>query len=208
MILDIHTHNKGANANSIINLSVEEYAEFNRSDRLYSIGLHPWHIGENTDKSIELLTKFAENKNVVAIGETGIDSLNGNAPLFQQLLIMKRHIEISERVAKPLIIHNVKAHDIIISLRKEFSPSMPWIIHGFRNKPSVAKMLINAGCYLSFGKFFNEESLISTPDNRILAETDDADIEINDVVCRLSDAYGKDIEQIILRNTAELFLQP
>ena len=205
MILDIHSHNKIAGKHKIVNLSPENYIAIDKPNQFYSIGVHPWNIDHDADKMLDILVSVAHHENIIAIGETGIDLVKSSAPLFRQLIVFKRHIELSELLQKPLIIHNVKAHDIIIGLRKDLKPSMPWIIHGFRNKPSVAKMLIDAGLYLSFGEKFNIDSLQITPNERILAETDESGSSIDEIIAKLTDASKKNIRELVIQNAKLIF---
>ena len=198
--LDIHTHHPAPQPMAVISASIDN---FNPIDgQLYSIGIHPW----DTDKQVSIqmwqkLEELAQLPCVVAIGETGIDKLKG-APLYRQLYILNRHIQISEKLKKPLIIHDVRAHDVIVGLRREMSLSQKWAIHGFRYKPTVAKMMTDAGIFLSFGETFNPDSLISAPVSLILAETDDSSLSIQEIISNLSSAYGQDITPLIAKNTS------
>lgn len=198
--LDIHTHHPAPQPMAVISASIDN---FNPIDgQLYSIGIHPW----DTDKQVSIqmwqkLEELAQLPCVVAIGETGIDKLKG-APLYRQLYILNRHIQISEKLKKPLIIHDVRAHDVIVGLRREMSLSQKWAIHGFRYKPTVAKMMTDAGIFLSFGETFNPDSLISAPDSLILAETDESSLSIQEIISNLSSAYGQDITPLIAKNTS------
>lgn len=121
--------------------------------------------------------------------------------MFRQLLVFKRHVEISESVRKPIVIHDVKGHDVIVGARRDLAPTQNWAIHGFRRKREVAAMLLRAGCWLSFGAEFNPDALRATPEDRILAETDETPVTIEEVITRLSAAYGKDLTETIAANT-------
>lgn len=205
MIKDIHTHNLSSSGEAIISLSPREYVEKMNPDSLYSIGIHPWFINAYSMSEVELLARLTNNANVVAIGETGIDLVRSSVALFKQMQIFRRHIEISESANLPVIIHNVKAHDIICGLRRELKPLQPWIIHGFRGKPTVAKMLLDCGCSLSFGEHFNPESVKATPTDRLFAETDESSLNIDEITAKLSEVAGKDLTSTIKVNAARLF---
>lgn len=149
----------------------------------YSVGIHPLSYRHVTAESLRLLSALAAEPNVVAIGECGLDPniplQDGVAPLSRTQIIsgqtelLRIHFELSERLGKPMILHIVKAFPEIITLKKLWKPTQPWIIHGFRGKPQLAAELIRHGFYLSFGRRYNPESLQSTPVGRILRETDD-----------------------------------
>ena len=48
----------------------------------------------------------------------------------------------------------------------------PWIVHGFRGGPALARQLLDAGFDLSFGLRYNKESFDITPTERRYRETD------------------------------------
>ena len=201
-ILDIHTHHNAPQPQGIIAVSPDAFMPV--AGQLYSVGIHPWDTAkEITRQQWNLLEEAAQSDQVAAIGECGIDLTKG-APLFRQMQVMKRQIDLSEKIGKPLIIHDVKAHDVIIGLKKELKPRQSWIIHGFRGKPTVAEMLVRAGLYLSFGERFNPESLKKTPREFILAETDESPLTIMQVIDGLAAVAGADIKETVERNTENI----
>lgn len=196
-LLDIHTHHPAPQPQAVISVSPRDFSPV--EGQLYSVGFHPWD-GVPSPEDLALLDDIAAHQQVVAIGECGIDPLKGG-PMFRQLLTFRHHVELSEQLHKPLIIHEVKAHDVITGLRRDLSPLMPWAIHGFRGKPTVAAMLLNAGLWLSFGIRFNAESLAIVPPDRLLAETDEAPVEITEVIAALSEAAGTELTGVIESST-------
>ncbi|MBD5357930.1 MAG: hypothetical protein HDR88_13130 [Bacteroides sp.] len=197
-ILDIHTHHAVPQPEGIVCVSPEVFSPVD--NQLYSVGIHPWHIADATDEIWEKLEIALENPQVVALGECGIDIPKGG-PLFRQMQVFKRHIDLSEKIGKPLIIHSVKGQEIIIGLKKEFNPVQPWLIHGFRGKPTIAKMYLDAGIYLSFGELFNPDSLKSLPSEFIFAETDESTLTIEEIIARMSMARDTDMTETIATNT-------
>ena len=197
--LDIHTHHQAPQPQAVVSVSLSDFNPL--PGQFYSLGIHPW----DTEKEVsaeewQKFEKIAELPCVVAIGECGIDKLKG-APLFQQMLVMKKQIDISEELGKPLIIHDVKAHDVIVGLKRDLQPSQNWLIHGFRGKPSLAKMMTDAGIYLSFGEKFNKETPSTIPEGMILAETDESELSIQEIIRNISEFTGKDMTEIIALNT-------
>lgn len=204
MIIDIHTHKLPASPQAVTDISnliiSGEKVDFNE-DCLYSAGIHPWNSSALPDEQVwQRIEEFASLSCSAAIGECGIDLPKGG-PMFLQLQIFQRQIDISESLHKPLIVHCVKADDIICGLRRDLHPSQPWAIHGFRGKPQAALQLLRSGCYLSFGANFNPDTLRSVPRDRILAETDDADLPIEQVISRLSECVGEDLTETIADNS-------
>ena len=197
IIKDIHTHHKAPEPEAVVSTGIADFCPI--EGQLYSVGIHPWDTaGFMVDK--EKFETIASNHLVVAIGECGIDKIKG-APLFRQMQIFRYHVETSEKLKKPLVIHDVKAHDIIYGLNRDLNPAQKWMIHGFRAKPSVAKMMTDTGIYLSFGEYFNEETVKAVPENLILAETDESSLSIDEIIARISSVRGEDMEQKIIENT-------
>lgn len=178
MKIDIHTHHAACQAGT---LSIRNLTSGDATDTAphCSIGLHPWHIGGNWMAATEEVRRKASAKSILLIGECGLDKLHKNASLELQQEVFLRHIEISESIGKPLIIHCVKAFDEIIAIKKMMHPSQPWIIHGFRGKPQQAQQLLDNGFHLSFGEHFNTESLmLAYESNRLWLETDESNLDI------------------------------
>lgn len=199
-IVDIHTHRAAPYPEAVISVRPEEFNP--AAGQLYSVGIHPWDTAADVPEATwEALERAALHPQAVAVGEAGIDLIKGG-PLFRQMLVFKRQAEISEKTGKPLMVHCVKAHDIITGLKKELNPRQPWLVHGFRGKPTVAKMLTDAGLLLSFGALFNEETVRSAGEEFILAETDESPEPIDNIIARLSEARGRDLKDTVVRNAA------
>lgn len=202
-ILDIHTHHSAPQPRAVVCVTPDNFNPV--EGQLYSVGLHPWiTTGDIPDELWQQLEAAARHPQVAAIGECGIDLLKGG-PLYRQMLVMKRHIELSESIGKPLVIHCVHAHDIVIGLKKDLKPQQNWVIHGFRGKPSVASMFVKAGIWLSFGAVYNDKSVAQVPPGMLLAETDESDMDIEDIITRLSNLAGRDVRSEIERDSM-LFL--
>lgn len=204
MIIDCHTHLAPPRPEAVVSASPAGFAPL--AGQLYSLGIHPWRPEEATEENLSLLARLAETPEVVAVGEAGVDALRGG-PMYRQMLTLRRQIAISESVGKPLVVHDVKAHDVVIGLRRDLRPRQPWILHGFRARPSVAQMMLRAsgGFYFSFGPRFNAETLRAVPRDRVLAETDESAAGIEAVIAALSEALGEDARPTVAANAARVF---
>lgn len=208
MILDIHTHHDAPQPHGIISLRFTGSGCELMPDQNYSIGVHPWDSDmELSDGFWEEFEALARMPQIVAIGECGVDVAAKRMPMFRQLNIFRRQVELAERLRKPMVLHDVKAHDIIVGLIRDLRPLQNHVVHGFRGKPQVAEMLLRAGCFISFGALFNPETLRNMPDDRILAETDEAPYTIEHIIERLSEARGKEMKETIERNTVRFLTQ-
>lgn len=180
-LIDVHTHDLTAPAPSII--SVEPGAEFIPGKR-YSVGIHPYTLGSGVAPDAERLRADAARPEVVAIGETGIDRLKGGS-IERQLELLRVHIDISEQLGKPLIMHVVKGFPEVIALRKEMKPRQRWIVHGFRGKPELARELLRHGFDLSLGERFNSRAAAMIPADRLWVETDTSPLSIAEIAARV-----------------------
>ena len=109
------------------------------------------------------------------------------------------------------MIHLVKAVDNLFLCHQHLRPTVPWIIHGFRGKPQLAQQLLNKGFYLSFGTHFNLEAMRSTPNNRLLIETDEREADIDQLCQTLALARcqtNEELRQSLDENVERLFFRP
>lgn len=197
MYYDIHTHNETADSQvvSVVNCmpaptvdGVEEMWLFPAGEHLFSVGIHPWTTREAAPL-LEQLACWLANPRVIAVGEAGVDKAI-LTPLPQQLALFEAQARLAEQVGKPLIIHCVRAWTEILEVRRQVSPRMPWLIHGFRGKGMLARQLIGHGFYLSFGTKFNPEAVREAWPSRLLAETDDTKESIRTVYQRLAEVLS------------------
>ncbi|MCD7710688.1 MAG: TatD family hydrolase [Porphyromonadaceae bacterium] len=143
-----------------------------RPDCRFSVGVHPYECGNVTEEMWQTVVKTASLPQVVALGECGLDA-TCPVPMEQQGELFERHITLSEELKKPLVIHCVKAFDMLISLRRSQHPTQQWIIHGFRGKPQQAEQLCREGFLLSFGYKYNPDTLKQFRPGEVLLESDE-----------------------------------
>ncbi|HOU68740.1 MAG TPA: TatD family hydrolase [Paludibacteraceae bacterium] len=208
MYINIHTHkvDERDDVKCIVNLpsDVKEIPDEGR----FSVGVHPWDVDHLVHAKLSDICRLLQERNVVAIGEIGLDQLSENG-YERQETVFETQIKMANLLQKPIIIHCVKAYNEIV--RYKGTISVPAIIHGFRGKPQLADQLCRAGYFISFGNKFNEESLIQTPTNRLFLETDDdeeADIkEIYERVAALRNCSVEELKKQIERNYEGIFCQ-
>lgn len=138
---------------------------------LFSAGLHPWDVTDSFENQLDILQKLLANPQVLVVGECGFDALKGPSHELQEQAFI-RQVELSEQFGKPMILHVVRDFDSVIRLRKQFKPTQPWLIHGFRGGPAQMNQLYAQGILVSFGLKHNPDALRQVPSNRLFLETD------------------------------------
>ena len=200
LCLDIHTHHPAPQPLAVVSSSISDFQTY--PGQRFSVGIHPWDTADTVpEEQWNKLEELIALPEVVAVGECGIDKLKGGF-MYKQLAVFRRQMLLSEKYKKPMIIHDVKAHDIIVGLKRDYNPTQKWVVHGFRGKPTVAKMLMDVGIYLSYGEKFNPDTPRVVPREMILAETDESSLPIEEIIAALSQNMGENILEIIARNTS------
>ena len=99
-----------------------------------------------------------------------------------------------------------------VRIKKDSSPSQPWIIHGFRKNPELAAGLVSQGFYFSIGKEgVRRQGLLETiPLDKLFLETDeDTELTIEETYREAASTIGIDVELLAERveaNFSRVFL--
>jgi len=184
--IDIHTHRLSSEDGiQILNIFAQDIPN-DEPEYLFSSGLHPWHIGKvNPDDCFRAIEQATEFKNMLAIGECGLDrSISTNFAL--QEMYFQEQIRIAARYHKPLIIHCVRAYSDVIHLKRKTRSGVPWILHGYNSNLDTTLNLIKHGFYFSIGEqLLKNESrhpiFQTIPIERLFLETDDREISIRKI---------------------------
>lgn len=150
-----------------------------------STGIHPWHISGATDPVVveKNLTEALKFENVLFVGETGLDRYR-QTDIGLQTEIFRIHLDVAEKIKKPVILHCVRAFDELFRIREEVRPFQSWIFHGFNSSPEMARTACSMGIHISIGERLAknrkklEAILENVPLSAIFMETDDGDLSI------------------------------
>lgn len=144
-----------------------------------SVGLHPNE--EVTDEPTEEdLVSLAQDKKIIALGETGLDYYRSSGDLSWQHERFRRHIRAAKKVNKALIIHSRQAReDTLRILQEENASTVGGVMHCFTEDWEMAKAAIDLGFYISFSGIVTfpnakeiQEVAKRVPLDRMLIETD------------------------------------
>lgn len=185
-LFDLHTHHNS-----------EEFAIFNQGTAQekalawYSLGLHPWYLKDTWEQDLEEMKSHSKEKYLMAIGECGFDLIKGPLESVQKAAFLAQ-INWAQELGLPIIMHQVKGLHLLQQVLKN-EQELPAIIwHGYNQKSSIGASLLDFPIYFSFGKDLlksgsnAQEFLKICPIERIFFETDDSDIEINQVYAQAS----------------------
>jgi len=160
-----------------------------------AIGIHPHHSADEAHLRATLL-EGAHAPEIVAIGETGIDTKRNFAPIADQVANLEAHIEVAVKLGKPLILHCRSAGDaddaqrlLIKTLkgsaitgaqgRAAFNDRPPFILHSASGSAEYINEGLALGGVVSLsGLVFRpaeratERWVRSIPLDRLLTETD------------------------------------
>lgn len=169
---DIHTHDTSLATSGSAVVSIRP-GDIMLPGGNYSVGIHPWDTSYPVSCAVlRALVAAAHDSRVVAIGECGFDRLRGGDMTVQQA-VFDFHARLAARLDKPLIIHNVRADDMLLAAIRHHRPHPGmWIIHGYRGKPAAATALLRAGFALSIGLRYNPDTAAIIPPERLYRETD------------------------------------
>lgn len=143
-----------------------------------SVGVHPVEL-EGKDPSVDELLKLANDDNIIAIGETGLDYFHVEKESADwQRDRFRRHIAASNQSGKPMIIHTRDAKVDTIKIMDE-EKANAGVMHCFSEDWETAQAALDLGFYISFSgivTFKSADALREVakqiPADRILVETD------------------------------------
>jgi TatD DNase family protein len=195
-----------------------------------SVGVHPDHE-DIEEPTVEELCRLAQEKKVVAIGETGLDYFRVQGNLAWQRDRFRTHIKAAIQSNLPLIIHTRSAaEDTLNIMREEGADKVGGVMHCFTESLDVALEAIKLNFYISFSgivTFKNalelKEVVKAIPLNRMLIETDSPYLapvpyrgKINDPsnvihvaeeIAKLKNISVEEVGQVTTHNFFELFTQ-
>ncbi len=141
-------------------------------------GLHPHDASSMNERTLAQLEALAEEPEVVAIGETGLDYHYDNAPREQQRRSFRLQLELAERTGLPIVVHSRDADEDTAALITEFSGRATGVLHCFTGGDELLEAGLEAGWCVSFAgivtfkRFDAEGQVRRVPSDRLLIETD------------------------------------
>ena len=144
-------------------------------------GVHPHHASEWQASSVERLTHLAQQPNVVAIGECGLDYNRDFSPRPMQRSAFAAQLALAARLNMPVLMHERDAHEDFFDIVKEYRPQLKGaLLHCFTGNRQSLERYIELDLHLGITGWVCDErrgaelaSLVGDiPANRIMIETD------------------------------------
>ncbi|MFZ0565691.1 MAG: TatD family hydrolase [Chlamydiales bacterium] len=200
--------------------------------------VHPWiynvasttpHDAEKQgDEHFDFMASYARSKQIVAIGETGLDYYyyRDTAPIQQALL--SRYLHLARECSLPVVIHCRDAFTDLFRILDKEGKGVTTVLHCFTGDMEEAQEVIERGWYLSLSGIvtFKKSEVLRevakiVPSSQLLIETDTPYLapfpyrgkrnepaylkEIAKLIAELRHVSYEDLAQTTAENTRTLF---
>ena len=117
-----------------------------------AVGIHPHEADSYTDEVEEKLGELLSWKEVVSVGEIGLDYYYDNSPREKQREVFIRQLKLAKRFGKPVVIHSRDAFLETFELIREHGTGLEGVFHCFSGSYESAMRVINElGFHISLG---------------------------------------------------------
>jgi TatD DNase family protein len=145
-----------------------------------SVGIHPHSAAKTAAGWQNRLEKLASGRNVLALGEMGLDFYRNLSPREDQEAVFRDQLRLACRLEKPVIIHSRDAHtETLKILAEEELPQKVGVMHCFSGDRAQVEAFLGLGFYISIAGPVTyprsqdlRDLLKSIPSDRLLLETD------------------------------------
>lgn len=145
----------------------------------HATGISPSEVTRAPKDWISIIEGNLKLKNVIAIGETGLDYYKQFGDKRRQVELFINHLELAQKHNVPAIIHNRNAGKDILDVLKQKMPDRGVIFHCYSETAEYAQKALELPVYFSFAgslTYRNSKNLHETalhiPLDRILIETE------------------------------------
>ncbi|GAA0288542.1 YchF/TatD family DNA exonuclease [Psychrosphaera haliotis] len=188
--IDFGTLFENAQANNVehmlcVAISLDQFPAMVEKSKNYknvsfSCGVHPLHVGEDKNFTLKDLHELASDQRVVAVGETGLDYYYSKDSIADQQKAFAHHIEVGNKLNKPIIVHTRDAReDTIAILKEQNADKCRGVLHCFTESWEMAKQAMDLNFYISISGIVTFKSAAELQDvvrkmplDRLLIETD------------------------------------
>jgi TatD DNase family protein len=144
-------------------------------------GLHPHHASEWTAELAETFRQLAQQDEVVALGECGLDYFRDLSPREDQRRAFIAQLEIAADLKMPLFLHQRDAHEDFLPILRQWRPRLSnVVVHCFTDTRAAMNDYLALDCHIGITGWICDErrgahlieAVRDIPDHRLLIETD------------------------------------
>ena len=144
-------------------------------------GLHPHHAEDWCSELEQLIRDSAAARQLVAVGETGLDFFRDIAPRGAQEKAFAAQLAIACEHDMPVFLHQREAHARFLPILREYLPALPRaVVHCFTDSRDALDDYLEAGCHIGITGWVCDErrgrdlyeNVARIPDDRLMIETD------------------------------------
>ncbi len=149
---------------------------------LYSTaGVHPHHASEWDEELQALIRKLTHEKQVVAVGECGLDFNRNFSTPEEQTICFEAQLQIAIETQMPVFLHERDAHLRFTEILGEFIEEIPAaVVHCFTGTKEELKVYLDMNCYIGITGWVCDErrgdalreAVSYIPKDRLMIETD------------------------------------
>lgn len=117
-----------------------------------AVGVHPHESKKVNEDFLQELMSLAQDNNVTAIGEIGLDYYRNLSPKEIQKEVFQSQIDLATALGKPIVVHIRDAYEDAYNILKNSDlPNTPGIIHAFSADSEWALKFVKLGFFLGIG---------------------------------------------------------
>ena len=144
-------------------------------------GVHPHHATELTPEVLTDLGELVLEREVIAVGECGLDYFRNYSPHEAQRQAFHRQLELAARCGKPVFLHQRDAHEDFIAILREHWPALAGgVAHCFTGGAAELECYLDLGLAIGITGWICDERrgahllelVRRIPAGRLLLETD------------------------------------
>ena len=146
-----------------------------------TVGFHPHNAKEFKESNISIIKKLLDNKDVVAIGECGLDFYREYSTKREQVNCFEHHLFLASETKKPLFLHERDAFNDFYNMLKNHCDNLQnFVVHCFTGNKSNLIKYLDIGAYIGLTGWLTDTNRGShlkdiikfIPHDRIMIETD------------------------------------
>ncbi|MFZ6654880.1 TatD family hydrolase [Undibacterium sp. TJN19] len=144
-------------------------------------GVHPHEAKNWNAKVAKTIASLAVQKEVVAVGECGLDYNRMFSPEAEQLACFEAQLQLAVEIQKPVFLHERDAHDAFFALLKQYRPHLKGaVVHCFTGNTAQIREYLDLDCHIGITGWVCDErrgddlrkAVRLLPKERLMIETD------------------------------------